>query len=1037
MGGVTDRFAEMTRELAAEIARHTRPISFITGAGASLSSGAPTTYAVHEQLRAATNMRLENMTRERLHEIVDETLREAVAPLFTDVSPNSGYRLLAALGRQRRVNVINLNWDDAIEQACTLGGVPCEPLDPVEGQTLAEAQAGLPPDRGVLVVHVHGILRRRPRYSLLETLPSPEIWAQIRPLFAHTTIICGASLTGDIDVAEAIHRAAGAPEDAPEVWHFARPAPVESPELPANWWRVIAPDVDFDALTAIIAEAAWHAHGHPDARWQDLVANPNLAHLRLPDVTNLLELSAAVRRATLRGNVAALIARPNVGKTTGTLRLAHLRALIEAPRSRLLTAFDLHDSASALSVAAETPGLVALIDDPFGPGRPEGNPRAGDFLEAIAEGAGSWAYVSSRESNWNRHAGRLQRPMRGLVVPSRDPRRWYHRRDLLRLAELKAGANKDIARRATQLVERGRASTPPEVEECVRLGRVNTDEARADEARALLDEHRSLALTSVLVRMQELRLRPLPEAELQAIVDADPRTLPGVHVLLNRYIFEQRPQWEFAHPTGRQVTDNYLLDHHGRVEAELLGAAVVPSWIKRTLDTWRLQYAISPASGAGFEVDPPPPGDWLTERLATAPTDGLLREIAETELDEWETIELAYVLVLEWDSISDLPGAEVLLQSLLTRPGGSYALLEGCLYYGLGADDELWSRVAARLWALSKNHESERERMLALDAVLWKTPDESVARWAAHTIERLDPETPAFAFLRFAAGYHPDGLERLGAPRARDLDRNHAFTLEQAQHAAHFVAWHYAHQSRARAMRPRYDHYDAHWLSLRAGEGPTNHAVDAALALASSLARFPETCGWAFHLLCNLAVVADLDLAAQRVQDLVEQALESAPAGDPGVISAVLAYEPADMFRRELQARIIRLGERNAYLDALAVGVTYGDLHVGPPRFSYIHDPARVLRTIGADFQGLEPEMADLAPSEIAERLWVAAPEAMSGAELHKRREVARRIGCAERGDLRPLEVVAARGTADPDPYVWVITRWREEIPSEQGDKLF
>ena len=158
----------MARELAKGIAQNSRPLTLITGAGASLSSRAPTTPAVHKRLKEATGTRLEDLIRERLHEIVDEALLDSLKPLFEDVKPNSGYRLLASLGRQRRINVINLNWDDAIEQACRLGGIAYAAFDPLGGPSLTEVEATLPSEQGVLVVHVHGTLAKRPRYSLLE-----------------------------------------------------------------------------------------------------------------------------------------------------------------------------------------------------------------------------------------------------------------------------------------------------------------------------------------------------------------------------------------------------------------------------------------------------------------------------------------------------------------------------------------------------------------------------------------------------------------------------------------------------------------------------------------------------------------------------------------------------------------------------------------------------------------------------------------------------------------------------------------------------
>lgn len=1029
MGGFSDRFFEMRAELARTAGASDRPLTFVLGAGASLTSGAPSTGEVHAALEAATSTRLNGDVRERLHEILDEEIRDQLGPLFADVVPNVGYRLLAAVGRVRRINIINLNWDDAAEKACAAAGVEFVAFDPNDEQTLAEAEARLPEGRGIIVVHVHGTLERRPRYSMLETLPHPAIWGAIEPLLAHVVIVCGASLGGDADVALAVNRARGA--RSATVWVFARGV-ADSGDLPSQWWKVISQDVDFDLLVIALAEEFWAFKKLPDARWDELVARPGLAHLRLPDADHLIELEPTVRRELVDCRVGALVARPHAGKTVGALRLAHLRLLMQAPDAVLRITFDLQDSVGALALAADDPNTIVFVDDPFGQIWPAENPRVVGFLRAIADLRQSWAYVSSRDSNWSRSAGRLQRNYPNLVVPTRHPGRWYEREDLLRLAEAAPRSE-----RAVQLVHAGQAETPPEVDEARRRGRVLSPEDRVRDARSLMDGDDQLAMACVLLRMQELRTAPIPEGELTALIGADPATLDGVEALLFRYEIDRRPYWSFAHPTTRQVTDGYLLDHHKEVEERLLNAPIVPMWIRRNLDGWRLQQAVADLADVKFPVDVTP-GDWLTERLATSPSDPLLREIAEMELDEWETMELAYVLVWVWDVVRALPAAELLLRTLLRRPMGCYAILEGCLYFQLGADDELWTRVAARLFELGRDPEAERERLLALDAVLWREPDNpNVKNWAKRAIGELDPGTAAFGFVRFASGYHGDGLPSLEAGRVLAADRSLRWDIDHAKLAAWLMAWHFAHQSRARAMLHRYDHHDKQWLCQSTFTGTPSDCYDSALDLAECLIAFPETAGWGFHLLCNLHSVTGLDLREARAAELAQAALERAHARDAGVVSAVLAYEPADIFRTEVQERIRRLNERNVYLDALANGVAIDEwLHVGPPRFRYIHDPAGVLETIAPPTDRIDPVLVGIPPAVLAENLWRAAAVEMADADLSERRAVARHIGFVERGDLRPLRAVARLemdARAAKDPYTAAIRRWRGSASGMDG----
>lgn len=1013
------------------MAAHQRPLTFVLGAGATLSSGAPTTPAVHAKLEKATQMRLGALIRERLHMIVDEEVRDQLQPLFEHVVPNTGYRVLAALGRDRRINIINLNWDDAAERACRDAGVSCAVFDPLDGPTLIQVEATLPPAAGVLIVHVHGTLANRPRYSLLETLPNqPALWAAIRPLLGTTTIICGASLAGDSDVDDVVKRLSGVDSSGPPVWMFARSA--NEPrvvDFPAQWTRVFSHDVDFDELVAVIAEEVWGSRGVVDARWDDLVRR--IPQVWLPRSTNLVELNARTRRALFDARVGALVARPHAGKTVGALRLAHLRLLIEAPDAELRLSLDQQDSAAELSLAATQEGIVLFIDDPFGQSRPSDNPRVVDYLAALASYGDSWAYVSSRDSNWTRYAGPLQAPVDGLAVASRQPEQWYEHKDLLRLAGGTA-----FASRARRAVHAEQATTPPEVIEAGRRGRVLSPAERLKDARAMLEQDRLLAAACVLVRLQELRSAPVPDAELAAIIGADPHALPGAQALLYAYEMDGRTYWAFVHPTGRQVTDGYLVDHHEEVERQLLGGPVVPIWVRRHLNGWRLQHGLMTDVHDALGTEALAPGDWLTERLATSPTERLLREIAELSIDEWATIELAYELVRMWDGIEEMPGAEMLLRSILGRPMGTYAVLEGCLYYQLGADDELWAQVSARLWELNRDPSATFERLLALDAVLWRDPrHEPVRAWAKRALDNLGADQPAFAFVRFAAGYHPDGMASLGAEGAVRRDAHLTWSEAQAQVAARLVAWHFAHQSRARAMLHRYTHHEKQWLCQTTYSGDVTTSP-AALTLARGLLGFESTVGWCFHLLCNLAAVSGLDLADVETRDIAEEALRKACRSDSGVISAALAYQPADAFRDQLRARAEDLDESDCYLDALSTGVIAGETRVGPPRFRYIHDPSMVLKTLALDPNDLDPRLAGLAPSALAERLWRAAARVMSSADLGQRREVAHRIGCVERGDLRTL-THHARGGHSGDPFEAIVENWRKTIPSDGPENLF
>jgi hypothetical protein len=1041
MGAPIENFFAARDELARSVAKNQRPLTFFLGAGASRSSRAPSTPEVRACLEDAAGVRLDGRVHERGHEIVNEELRDHLAPLFADVVPNVGYRLLAALARLRRINIVNLNWDDAAEQACEKAGVPYQSLDSGAGPTVTEAEAKLPPERGVLIVHAHGVLKHGPRWSLLETLPSAEIWGTIEPLLSHATIVCGASLAGDLDVAEFVRGLKQPSADDPARWVFARSENEERiVEIPQEWSRILSPNTDFDSLITGIAEEIWAAEGVADARWTDLARR--LPVLNLPTGPRLIELDGWVRRDLLDARVAALVSWPFAGKTVAALRLAHLRLLMEAPDAQLRIADNEQDSVAALALAVQKPNQVLVIDDPFGAISPSENPRVVDFLLAMAAESESWAYVTSPTAGWSREAGRLGGEVPGFAMPSRDAAEWYEERALVRLAD----ATDDPSRARRALAHEEAASTPSDVLQAGNDGRIRHAEERLEDSYQLLQSSFRLGLLCALIRLQRLRLEPIPEGELAAILGEHPTAVDGADSLLTRYELNGRSYWAFRHSIVHAASERYLQEHHVEVEQQLAARPAVPSWARRFLDSWRIANGlIEPGQAATMGAAAPFPADWIVDRLQT-PSDAVLNEISGMDLDDWSTLEVAYELVRIWDSVRKDESAEALLERFLERPIGIYAVLEACLYFQLGANDDLWMRVGGQL--LDPRHAGDFERLLALDALVWRPPSfHELSGWAREVINDFDPKAPEFAFVRFAAGYHPDGFDDLQTRQALEADSRLQWSSEQAAVAAQLVQWHFAHQSRARAMLHRYARLDKQWLCQTLFEGESRAATEAALRLAASLIDFKETSGWGFHLICNLAAVSGLDVHSSSVQRAAIRALERAPAGDPGVVSAVLAYETASVFQAQLRLRANELDERGAYNEALADGVTLSrDRQVGPPRFHYIHDPAKVVKTMQLRPKDLPQPMQTMAPSALAEALWTAlrSSNVMDGASENQQREVTRRIGQIERGAQEHL-IPAGKLRDDPrhslegaDLFVRLIAEWRAAIePSEVDDKLF
>jgi hypothetical protein len=989
-------------DLAKVIASHIRPITFVFGAGASLSSGAPSTPTVHKRFAEVTKGRFRGRVREHFHELTRPEVREHLQPLFAKVVPDVGYRLLASLARTRRIYVLALNWDDAVKKACDAVDVPVAWFDPLREGSLEEKEGELPPDRGVLVVHVHGTLADDVRYGFLETLPDqPRIWEAVAPLLRHETIICGASLTGDLDVAHVMQRLSHSDRDDTATWLYIRPSGLEPPvPIPAAWEQVESEQADFDDLMIILAEEILGAGGQSLTHWDDLVKE--MPYLNLRQTEDLVELKPLVRRQALAARVAGLVAPPFSGKSVGAVRLGHLRRLIDGVEQPLRVSVEAQDSPAELAISVARGDVVVVVDDPFGSDGPQTNPRVRDFLLTLCEADNGYAAVSSPIANWEAEAGKLLDVPAGLYIPPTHAGEWYERDRLARFA-----ARRSHKRPALSRVHAGILETPPEVLEVGRTGQPVDTRRLVDDKRRLLDNDPILGLLCAMVRLQERAGAPISSAELTAILGCDPGDVKRSDGLLSPQKLGRTSFLTFNHPTSGVAAAHYLAEHFDEIRARLEEAKVLPAWIDRCLLGWAL------ASGRSLEVaedldpeDEPEPADWMAQRLGSHPDESVLASMQLEPRDEWATIDFAYEIVRVWDSIKGLPRGKCILDELINRPMGLYGLLEGCLYFGAEGNDQLWTRLMGKLYELPQQSSRSFEMLLILDAVMWRAPNhEPLQNWASDTIEGLSPTCSEFAIVRFAAGYHPAGLAMLDIKRALAKDSKHAWTSEQAAIGAKLVAWHFAHQSRARVLLHRRTDIDKEWLCQGLGQVEPKEEVELApqLRLIGSLTEFPETAGWGFHLACNLAVVAGLDLYEESVQATAREALEAAPVGDPGVTAAVVAYRSADMFSRDLRTRFEGEAEFDRILNAMGSGLEVADgLVVAPPRFRFVDDPIAVYRTLGQSFPTMDPELP-LEPVELAAGLWRAAAGILEGRTRQVRRHVSTLIERVRRGDLRPV----------------------------------
>jgi len=264
------RWRDLARELGGVIRRSQRPTCFLLGAGASLSSGCPTTSQVEEAFRAATGARFQGLDRMRMIQTLPESEKQDIlAPLFSGVRPGPGYLALAALAKHRRIIVLNLNWDDALAQACHRTGTCIKPFDITSEPDTWPPSFTASPDPCLYDVHLHGILGTECRYGTLETL-SFRAEAQaylVENGLQNTTVCIGASLNNENDLPELFRASMHAGDPArpsSQHWYFIRGALTPGPEdrmrqaitqaSPITYVR--GPDVDFDRVVTLIVDSA-------------------------------------------------------------------------------------------------------------------------------------------------------------------------------------------------------------------------------------------------------------------------------------------------------------------------------------------------------------------------------------------------------------------------------------------------------------------------------------------------------------------------------------------------------------------------------------------------------------------------------------------------------------------------------------------------------------------------------------------------------------------------------------------------------------
>jgi hypothetical protein len=984
------------------------PLTVLVGAGASLSSGAPSNAQASGALAASASRMVASRLADQVHEVDNRDKAIALAPSFSRVVPGIGYRCLAALGRDRRVTLLDLNWDPAAEQAADYVGVAHTGYDIHDG----EAWPATPLATGLVVPHLHGDLSA-PRFGRGEK-PSFES-ATIEHLAAlHSggrLLVVGASLEEDHDVRDLLAALHG---NEKGVWAFLRDGNTEAAlrfrnSLPGQTPTVCADeDVDFDRLMLLVVDEAlspsWAEHRHTHG------------HLLLPSLEDIVLPRRQVLVPALDAGVAVFVGDPQLGKTTLIHLLAHLH-VVWAQAGSVRVASGAQASLAAVAVSGgSSPDDVVIVESPFG----EAPDRAANpgFHDSVAARSSSpetpTLLIASRTGDWQEPPTWAD----GLTRASSLPSDWYRVEDLRRYARtFEDGETPSVLAE----VRPGLLDTPGRVQdrlldvpvEADRSG-VGRDDLLDQGRRWLLEQDHLLGMLCALTRLQDYGGGPIEQAALEGLAGYGATATSHAGAMLRPYVFEGRSWLRLAMTSDRVAADWWISTNSPEVEAVVLRPDA-PKGFAVGLGGWRLAQA---AQSGRSEAGPLDVADHAGLLLDADPSETMLNVLIQAPFTSWTLGEAAHTLIRQWKGLPPVPRLS-LLDRLLSDAAalGPYGVLEACLYLGGAADGEIWDRVKVSLWDLIRRRDAWQSA-LALDGLAWRLPPamDTTREWAKASIAVV----PAGA-LRVVAAYHPEGTRALGLASEAEQIAFAPWSDSDPAAAERLIVWHFVHQSRARAQMSRQNWVDKAYLcrTLHPAQGQgDSEAID---RLIGGLVNHGRT-GWAFHAACFVmgALGRPVGATARR---LLVHGISHAPDADLGLVTAACTYKIATEgeFAAPLQRYFSRQVNRDRLIDAYA-GLTFPDgTSVRPPDAFFALPPAQVYGSLNIRFHriarlGFDSTEPYALVTAIRPALDAAVLAGTVSAVL-----AGRLTQLVAKGDFRPLDDAVAAIEAAPEADLGVI----------------
>ncbi|MGA9285247.1 MAG: hypothetical protein WBV85_07375 [Solirubrobacteraceae bacterium] len=1053
-------------------------VTFLLGAGASRSSGAPST---PEILEALTEKHPDEFPDSKvsagMDAISDSQVESSIRPLFREIRPHIGYLSLAALAKSTRVLIVNLNWDPAVEIACDRLAVKCASVVLDEKKKLDEGLAKVEaclvdPQYRVVNLHLHGLLdagdiRLAPKKTLAFQSKTTELlWSSF---FTHPTVVVGATLTGERDVTGLITASSQGPEPKKNpFWLFSRQP--DRTDIPED--RVAAellsrneselnfrgdPFVDFDRIMVeILAKrikrplnGVFAGTSLPQLGSEELI-------LPGPDLLRgHLEKESA-------GRFLALVGERQIGKSTTAKLLAHWTALRSDGGIEVISAFGkpgCGHTAKRLREGSLTasPEDVVIFDDPFAVGEGESSETfVADLRAILASVDAPRVVVTASLSAWRKAVTETPELEQAAEIVVAKPTDWYRGPDLAALADDPMSEGPAMV---TRWVLEGVASTP------VRVVAANAGDYPSNEEQVIEDKlellrglGEDMQCFLALVRFYELSRTVIPQTYLAKHLEEETLAVPPcLQSLLRQSDLTEEPHQLFAHYTDRIAFDRLYLEQQKNLRSKVVEVAYGRNVVNEVCDMWLTIARLR--EGELERIAELARGDVQARRKLLEWGPLLLEEAANSrvsrprleavlvhlltidgERDFWALRELVYEVVRLWPELHRSEVAGNFIKRTLADEDrmGCYCVLEAMLYFQSATHRQTWDRdyVLRRLWnrvtgALGDLIEDVESRGIELalifDAVAWSRPplgERELLSWVAPVLDALTKEESLKGAIALTCLYHPAGLE-LFDDLGRDSPLADIGNLTEGQiaMAAAMVRWHYVHQSRGRALLTRRRLEPACPELLRRDERdrlvPKTEA-EAINKFVTRMAHFRAHRGWAVHLGFNLRCTSG------KFDDrFLGRYIREMDWTDDGVVTAALTYRIPGGALAPIQEYFRLPTNRQRLIDAMLEGCRIESLSpsasasVEPPRFMAGRIPQQVHRELNTEWRDGLRNVANLNDADLPREIHAILSEAEVAGFVDAESKWLL-LHHVQRGDLRPLETTRARLSRNRALKVWL-----------------